>query len=96
LPQGSKHACMILGFTKHVCGQTQIVGWLYMTSPMSGEHASKEAHSTIDLPCYEALFYPFPSFFSLVINDKTNGHKAMSSNVLHVIYLLIDTLYVLC
>jgi hypothetical protein len=80
-----------------VCmGQTQIVGWLYMTSPMSREHASKEAHSTIDLPCYEVLFYPFTSFLSLVINDKIDGHKAMASNVLHAIFLLIDMLYVLC
>jgi hypothetical protein len=83
-------------FYQACMGQTQIVGWLYMTSPMSRKHASKEVHSTIDLPCYEVLFYPFPSFLSLVINDKIDGHKAMASNFLHVIYLLIDTLYVLC
>jgi hypothetical protein len=83
-------------FYQACMGQTQIFGWLYMATPMSRKHASKETHSTIDLPCSEVLFHPFASFLSLVINDKIDGHKAMASNVLHVIYLLIDTLYVLC
>jgi hypothetical protein len=59
----------------HVTGKVQSPESMHPKRPILG----------LTCPRREVFHYPFSSLPSLVINDRVDAHKAMASNVLHVI-----------